>query len=118
MVKLYKTKRERRKAKIRNKIRGTVDRPRFNIFRSNKYIYVQAIDDVNGITLASFSSLEFDKKDLGKTKTEQSKLVGEEFAKRLKKKKIEKGVFDRSSYMYHGRVKAVAEGIRSGGIEI
>ncbi len=117
MVNLYKTTRERRQAKIRNKIRGNAKKPRFNVFRSNKYIYVQAIDDVKGVTITSFSSLKLDKKDLNKTKTEQAILVGENFGKLLIKKGINTGVFDRSSYRYHGRVKALADGIRKAGVK-
>jgi large subunit ribosomal protein L18 len=108
----------RRKRSIRKRITGTADRPRLSVFRSNKHIYAQVIDDVSGKTLASASSqtdsvsggLE------GKKKTEIAELVGQTIASACKEKQIGTVVFDRNGFIYHGRVKAVAEGAREGGL--
>jgi large subunit ribosomal protein L18 len=103
---------------VRNKISGTAERPRLSVFRSNKQISAQLIDDVKGITLASASSLEkelVDKKE--PNKTEMAKLVGERIASKAKGKGIGTIVFDRKGYRYHGRVKALAEGARKGGLK-
>lgn len=103
---------------IRNKISGTAERPRLSVFRSNKQISVQLIDDLKGETLISASSLE---KDLDTSKaankTEAAKLVGKHLAGKAKEKGIEIIVFDRKGYRYHGRVKALAEGAREGGLK-
>jgi large subunit ribosomal protein L18 len=104
-------KRQIRKKRIKKKVRGTAERPRVSVFRSNKHLYVQAIDDVKGETLASFCDLNLKQKKAG-NKTEIAKLVGAEFGKLLKKKGVETCVFDRSGYQYFGRVAALAEGIR------
>lgn len=112
---------ERKIRKVRSKIKGTVDRLRISVFRSNRYIYAQVIDDVMKVTITQSSSLELKdhKKDSVRLKkTEDGKKVGIELAKKLLKKNIKKGVFDRGSYSYNGRVKALAEGLREGGIEI
>lgn len=107
-------KREKRKQRIRRKIFGTKSKPRLSVFRSNKHIYAQAIDDVEGKTIASASDANLKK---GKsTKKEIAEKVGQKIGKKLKKKKIEKIVFDRSGYKFHGRVKELAEGIRKEGI--
>jgi large subunit ribosomal protein L18 len=106
-----------RHERVRNKISGTSSIPRLCVFRSNKYIYVQIIDDENGTTLASASSLD---KDLKLTETCNIKAaiaVGEKIAEVAKKKKITKVVFDRGGYLYHGRVKALAEAARNKGLE-
>lgn len=106
-----------RHERIRNKINGTSSIPRLCIFRSNKYIYAQIIDDEAGTTLLSASSLD---KDLKLTKTcniEAAVAVGEKIAEVAKKKKITKVVFDRGGYLYHGRVKAFAEAARNKGLE-
>jgi len=110
----------RRKRRVSANIKGTNLKPRINAFRSNYYIYVQAIDDEKKITIASYSSLDLKKeKDFQKNKkTEEAKKVGIKLAMILKEKKITKAVFDRSIYAYQGRVKALAEGIREGGIKI
>lgn len=107
--------RKRRKVRIRKKISGTAARPRLVVFRSNKSIYAQLVDDTNGSTLASSSSLSLGKdKNLSKdTATE----VGREIAKLAKEQKIDKVVFDRNGYIYHGRIKALADGAREGGLE-
>lgn len=114
-----KSKAERRQRVhrgIRKKIHGTPVRPRLSVYRSNKYIYAQLIDDFDGHTLASASSLEdgLDAED----PTDESRKVGEVLAERAKEKGIEKAVFDRSGYKYHGRVKALAEGAREGGLHV
>ncbi len=96
----------------------TSGRPRVSIFRSSKFIYAQIIDDVKGKTLVSFSSKDLAKKDIEKkNKVEIAKLVGEGLAKKAKKAKISKVIFDRAGYKYHGKVKALAEGAREGGLK-
>ncbi len=113
------TKANRRKRihmRIRKNIRGTAQRPRLNIFRSNRYIYPQLIDDVNGCTLAQANSYESVVANTG-TKSEQSAAVGKLLSERAKGAGIETVVFDRAGYLYHGRVKALAEGAREGGLK-
>ena len=106
-------KRDRRKVKIRAKISGTAERPRLVVFRSNRFTYAQLIDDVAGKVLASAS----DSKSTDKTtKTEKAKVVGQQLAEAAKAKKITAVVFDRNGYKYHGRVKALADGAREGGL--
>lgn len=119
MAKGKKEKAERRQrihASIRTTIMGSPARPRLSIYRSNKYIYAQLIDDFDGHTLASASSLEDGIE--GEDPTDESRRVGELIAERAKDKGIEKAVFDRSGYKYHGRVKALAEGAREGGLHL
>lgn len=107
--------RMRRHARVRTKISGTKECPRLNVFRSNANIHVQIIDDVKGTTLVSCNSMEL---KLGNgSNVEAAKAVGTEIAKRAKAKKIKKVVFDRGGYIYHGRVKALAEAAREGGLE-
>ncbi|MDH7476446.1 MAG: 50S ribosomal protein L18 [Microgenomates group bacterium] len=108
----------RRKKRVSSIIKGTAKKPRLSVFRSNRYIYVQAINDERKITLASFSSLNLEKTDKKKTKVEEAKLTGQAMAKLLIKKGILTAVFDRGRYSYLGRVKALAEGMRAGGIKI
>ena len=115
------TKRATKKARIRRKISGTAERPRLSVFRSLNHIYVQMIDDVKGTTLlqASTKSKELvDEIKSSKGKTSKSKLVGKLVAKKAVEKGITTAVFDRSGYQYHGRIKAVAEGAREGGLKI
>lgn len=107
----------RRKKRVRAKIIGSNARPRISVYRSNKYIYGQAIDDVKGVTLASFSSVSLKAKQKIK-KVEEAKLIGKELGKILKSKKIKTAIFDRNSYEYKGRVKEFCEGIREEGIQI
>ena len=95
---------------------GTSARPRLSVFRSNKYIYAQIIDDAKGKTLVSAGSKDKEIKE-AKTRMEKAGLVGEIIAKRGAKAKIKKVVFDRSGYKYHGIIKALAEGARKGGLE-
>jgi large subunit ribosomal protein L18 len=111
--------RERRKLRIRRKISGTPERPRLSVFRSLKHIYAQVVDDVAGKTLAHCSTLSKDVKPQADetTKSEAAKLVGKTLAAQLKAKGITKVVFDRNGYLYHGRIKALAEGAREGGLE-
>ena len=111
------TDRQARHLRVREKMLGTNLKPRFNVYRSTKYIYVQIIDDVNGVTLASASSLAMGDAVKGKTKSEQAKLVGLEAGKNAIKCGIKKVVFDRGGYIYTGRVQKVAEGAREAGLE-
>ncbi len=106
--------RARRKRRIRGRIEGTAERPRVSVFRSNKAIYAQLVDDAEARTLAAVRSGEVEGKGL--KKAEVAKKVGELLAQRAKDKGIERVVFDRSGYLYHGRVKALAEGAREGGL--
>ena len=111
--------RERRKLRIRKKVAGTTERPRLSVFRSTKHIYAQVIDDVTGKTLAHASTLS---KDLKGTldddkKMDAAKKVGALIAKVCKSKGIDKVVFDRNGYLYHGRVSALAEAAREAGLE-
>lgn len=113
------TLRKKRHGRIRNKISGTPECPRMNVFRSLNHIYVQFIDDLHGITLASASTMEagLKKEADGKPKKEAAKLVGETAAKRALAKGIEAVVFDRGGYLYTGRVAQVAEGARAAGLK-
>jgi len=116
---------ERRIYRTRNKLRSVnvmrsglkEARPRLSVFRSNRQIYAQVIDDIKGITLVSASSMDKDLKLKKGTDTEAARRVGNLVAERAKKAGIAKVQFDRGSYLYHGRVKAVAEGAREGGLE-
>ena len=107
--------RKRRHQRVRNKISGTTNVPRLNVFRSNSRIFAQIIDDENGTTLVSSSSVELKIKNGGNV--EGATLVGKDIAEKAKKKNIEKVVFDRGGYLYHGRVKALAEAARENGLE-
>jgi large subunit ribosomal protein L18 len=107
--------RKKRHLRVRKKISGTAERPRISIFKSNKHTYVQAIDDEKMISLCGMSDLKIATKG---TKTEKAFNLGKSFANLLKKKKIKVAVFDRGGYKYHGRVKAVADGLREAGIKI
>lgn len=111
-----KAQRLKRHVRVRGKISGTPERPRLNVFRSNANIYAQVIDDVNGVTLASASTL--DKSFEGATgNCEAAKKVGQLVAERALKKGIKEVVFDRGGCIYHGRVAALAEGAREGGLD-
>lgn len=107
--------RQRRHARVRNRISGTATCPRLNVFRSNSHIFAQIIDDENGTTLVSSSSVELKLKNGGNA--EGAKAVGKDIAKKAKDKKITKVVFDRGGYQYHGRVAALAEEARANGLE-
>ena len=110
-----KAMRCRRHVRVRGKISGTSERPRLNVFRSNANIYAQIIDDVNGVTLAAASTLEKAFEGTG-SNAEAAKKVGQMIAERAKAKGIDTVVFDRGGYVYHGRVAALAEGAREGGL--
>ena len=105
----------KRHRRIRGKISGTAERPRLSIFRSNKNIYAQLIDDVAGVTLASASTLDENVSDA--TKVEQAAAVGKAIAEAAKAKNISTVVFDRSGYLYHGRVQALADAARENGLD-
>jgi len=119
--KVYKKKiaKQRIRKRVRKKIQGISDKPRLHVSRSNKYIYVQAVDDLNGTVLASASTLEKDfcEKNDNKKNIKASKTLGKIVAERLKKKKIKEIVFDRGHYPYQGRIKALAESMRQSGIK-
>jgi len=102
---MLKTGRKSRKLRVRAKVTGTKSRPRLTVFRSNRYVYAQMIDDAAGATLAASKGVDAEK-------------VGVEIAKLASKKKIKEAVFDRNGYRYHGKVKALAEAVREGGIKI
>ena len=99
---------------VRKKINGTTERPRLSVFRSNTGIYAQIIDDVKGVTLASASSLELGKKTVN---IENSKSVGKKLAEKAVASGVQSIVFDRNGYLYHGNIKAFAEGAREGGLK-
>lgn len=107
--------RQRRHLRVRSKISGTADRPRLSVFRSNSNISAQIIDDVKGVTLVSCSSIDL-KLENGGNVTAAAE-VGTELAKRAKKAKVSNVVFDRGGYLYHGRVKALADAARKAGLE-
>ncbi len=107
----------RRHRRVRGKISGTAERPRLNVFRSSKHIYAQLIDDVAGVTLAAASSLDKGFKGNGGN-TAGANEVGKQLAENAKAKGITEVVFDRGGYIYHGRVKALAEGAREGGLKL
>ena len=110
--------RQRRHARVRKYVSGTAERPRLSVYKSTKNIYVQFIDDVKGVTLASCSTLEGAVKTeiAGKTKTEAAKIVGKIAGERAKEKGIAEVVFDRGGYHYTGRVQALADGAREAGL--
>ncbi|MFD1408353.1 50S ribosomal protein L18 [Kroppenstedtia eburnea] len=111
--------RKRRHVRVRKKVMGTPDRPRLNVFRSSNNIYAQVIDDVQGNTLASASTLDAEVKAKGihGGNAEAARKVGELVAKRAGEKGIDQVIFDRGGYLYHGRIKALAEGAREGGLK-
>ncbi len=111
-----KAQRLHRHKRVRGKVSGTPERPRLNVFRSETNIYAQLIDDTKGVTLVSASSLEKGFEGPG-SNCEAAKKVGEAIAQRARDKGIEAVVFDRGGYLYHGRVKALAEGAREGGLK-
>jgi large subunit ribosomal protein L18 len=107
-------RRDRIRKGLRKKIRGTSERPRLSVYRSNNAIYAQLVNDVTGETLAAASSLGVDK--TGRTPVELAKSVGQELADKAKQANVSTAVFDRNGYLYHGRVKALAEGARENGL--
>jgi large subunit ribosomal protein L18 len=113
------SRRKRRHVRVRAKVNGTPLRPRLNVFRSSAHIYAQVIDDIAGHTLVAASDLETEIRERageGATKSARAKTVGQIIAERAKAAGIETVVFDRGGFLYHGRVKAVAEGAREGGL--
>jgi len=109
--------RQKIRYRLRKKINGVATKPRLSVFRSNTEIYAQIINDVDGVTIAAASSKEKDIVAQKVTKTEKSKLVGNALAKKATALGVTSVVFDRSGYIYHGRIKAVAEGAREGGLQ-
>ena len=108
---------KKRHARVRSKISGTAERPRLNVFRSNKHIYAQLIDDANGVTLASASTMDKGFEASSSSNAEAATKVGEAIAKNAAEKNIKSVVFDRGGYLYHGRVKALADAARENGLE-
>ena len=117
MAKTKSEMRKKRHLRIRSRLVGTPSKPRLTVFRSAKHIYAQVIDDVNGVTLASASSNEKDNKLANGGNKEAASVVGKLLAERALEAKIETVVFDRSGYLYHGRVKALAEAARTAGLK-
>jgi len=123
LSKNVKVKRQTRHKKIRQKVKGTKKVPRLNVFRSNMHIYAQLIDDENGITICSLSDMKLNKRRLNKVGLKKDEgitpsfEVGLQIAKSANVKKIKKVVFDRGGFQYHGRIRAVAEGAREGGLK-
>jgi large subunit ribosomal protein L18 len=111
--------RARRHRRVRARVTGTAERPRLNVFRSNKHIYAQVIDDVNGLTLASASTKEkaFGEETESRSTVEAAKKVGDLVAKRALEKGLSAVVFDRGGYLYHGRVQALADAAREAGLQ-
>ncbi|QHX36998.1 50S ribosomal protein L18 [Spiroplasma sp. BIUS-1] len=107
--------RKRRHYRVRNKVSGTSARPRLNVFKSNSYFYAQIIDDVNGVTLVSSSSIKMGLKNA--CNIEAAKAVGKDIAEKAKSKKITDVVFDRGGYLFHGKVKAFAEAAKENGMK-
>jgi len=107
----------RRKRRVSSNIVGTKARPRVSVYRSNQHIYAQVIDDEKAVTMVAYDASKLEGRDK-KTKTQEAKEVGTELAKLMKAKKITQVVFDRGSFAYKGRVKALAEGLREGGITV
>jgi large subunit ribosomal protein L18 len=121
-IKTKEDRRQRIKYRIRKRMRGTAERPRLSVFRSVSHIYVQVIDDMAGATIASASSVEPTVKGKltggsGPGNRKGAELVGKTIAERLKEKGITRVIFDRNGFLYHGRVRAVAEAARSAGLE-
>ena len=109
--------REKRHQRIRLRLTGTTERPRLAVFRSLKHIYAQVIDDSNGRTLASASTVETELRTGRQTKTEEAKVVGRLLAERAKSAGVERVVFDRAGFRYHGRIKSLADAAREAGLD-
>lgn len=120
MNKKHLSNRQKIKFRIRKRVNGTPERPRLMVFRSLSHIYANVIDDVNGVTLFSVNSTQkeiAEKIASVKSRTSKSKEIGKALAEKAKSKNIETVVFDRNGYLYHGRVKALADGAREGGLK-
>ncbi|WP_319478122.1 50S ribosomal protein L18 [Marispirochaeta aestuarii] len=109
-------KRLQRKRHIRKQIFGTAERPRMTVYRSNRYVYIQVIDDASGVTIAAVNNRQKDSADL-KTNVENAAKLGEKIGARLKEQSVDTVVFDRNGYKYHGIVKAIADGARKTGLK-
>jgi large subunit ribosomal protein L18 len=109
--------RKKRHARVRSKLSGTAARPRLNVFRSNKHVYAQVIDDMSGVTLVSASTMEKDINLESTSNLEAAKFIGELVAKRAVEKGISAVVFDRGGYLYHGRIQALADAARENGLQ-
>jgi large subunit ribosomal protein L18 len=107
----------KRKRRIRARVEGTTERPRLSVFRSNRHLYVQLVDDIKGHTLVAASTSEEEMKDKAGGTIEGAKMLGNMVAKRALAKNINMIVFDRSGYIYHGRIKALADAAREGGLK-
>jgi large subunit ribosomal protein L18 len=114
-----RARRDKIRRRIRSSVRGTSERPRLSVFKSNKHIYAQLVNDFQADTLAAASTANTEMKDQlqDKTRQEAAKIVGEKLAEKAQSEDIKQVVFDRSGYKYHGVVKALAEGVREGGLE-
>lgn len=112
-----KARRNKIRRRIRSKVHGDAQRPRLSVYRSNNHIYAQVIDDLAGVTLVSANSLQLQKSS-EESKTDIARKVGEDIARQAKDADIMNVVFDRGGYLYHGRVKALAEGAREGGLKL
>ena len=117
-IKTQADRRARRHLRVRKRVQGSPERPRLVVFRSSKHIYAQVVDDTRGVTLIGAADTSEGLQVEGKGKTAKSFALGRLIAARAKEKGIAKVVFDRGGYQYHGRVKAVAEGARKGGLEL
>jgi len=116
-IKLKSNRRLKIKFRVRKRVVGSEERPRLSVFRSNKQIYAQVINDEKGITLVSASSREKAFSDVKTAKTDKAKEVGKLLAEKAREAGIEAVVFDRNGYLYHGRIKSLAEGAREGGLK-
>lgn len=110
--------RQRRHSRIRARIYGTKERPRVSVFKSNKHIFIQFVDDQLGKTIVSSEIVSSGKTKIKGTKTDKAKKIGEMLAEKAKEAGVKNAVFDRGGFKYHGRVKAVADGLRKGGIKL
>ncbi len=108
---------ERRTKRTRSRISGTAKKPRLSVFRSNRFTYVQLIDDENGKTLVSASTKSFGKKEASLKQLEQAEMLGKILASKAVEKGLKEAVFDRGGYKYHGKIKSVADGAREGGLK-
>jgi large subunit ribosomal protein L18 len=116
---INRDRKNRRKRRVSANLHGTAERPRISVYRSSKHIYAQAVDDVKNVTLAAFADHKLTKAQVKDShKTAKALEVGKQLAEQLKAKKITTAIFDRNRFAYNGRVKAIAEGLREGGIII
>jgi large subunit ribosomal protein L18 len=116
-LRIKKERKERRRSRIRTKIYGTKERPRMSVYKSNKHMYIQVIDDSSGNTLASISTLNAEFNSL-KNNREDGLKLGEAMAEKLKEQKVKQVVFDRNGNLFHGVVKSIADGVKKSGIKV